>query len=86
MKIGVKIQLTHSKSSRDRYYLVSGSMGNAGTPSNHANNKLEIVNGIDRGNGYQGYMSVDHFLKQEYIPQSAKNIVINYCKDHNLIY
>ena len=38
----MKIQLTKSKSSRDRYYLVSGSMGNYGTAANHANNSFEI--------------------------------------------
>ncbi len=68
----MKIQLTKSKSSRDRYYLVRGSMGNIGTKSSHANNHFEIVNGIDRGNGYQGYQSVDYFLNCEYIPNDAK--------------
>jgi hypothetical protein len=82
----MKIQLTHSKSSRERYYLVNGKMGGYGEPENHANNVFEIVNGIDRGNGYQGYTSVSYFLTEKHVPQSAKNKVIAICKEHNLIY
>lgn len=82
----MKIQLTHSKSSRDRYYLIPGSMGSHGEPKNHVNRKYEIANGIDKGNGYQGYTAVSYFLTLDYIPQSAKDIVINLCKEQNLIY
>lgn len=82
----MKLQLTHSKSSRDRYYLISGSMGSYGTPDNHVNQKYEIAEGIDRGNGYQGYMSVSYFLTLDYIPKSAKNIVIQICNKENLLY
>lgn len=82
----MKIQLTNSKSSRDRYYLVSGSMGNAGESKSHANNYYEIVNGIDRGNGYQGYMSVSYFLTLDYVPLSAKQKVISFCKKHDLLF
>lgn len=82
----MKIQLTKSISSRERYYLVNGSQGNAGDPKNHANHYYHIVNGIDRGNGYQGYISVSYFLTLDYIPQSAKNKVISMCKKNNLIY
>ena len=80
----MKIQLTKSKSSRDRYYLVSGSMGNYGSASNHANNHFEIVNGIDRGNGYQGYQSVDYFLKCDYMPETAKQKVRQILKQKGL--
>ena len=31
-----------------------------------------IVEGYDRGNGYQGYMSVDYVLNDENVPASAK--------------
>lgn len=82
----MKVQLTHSKSSRERYYLIQGQMGSAGESRNHVNHHAEIANGIDRGNGYQGYMAVSYFLKLEYIPQSAKNIVINFCKKNNYSY
>lgn len=82
----MKIQLTKSKSSRDRYYLMNGQQGNAGEPLNHANHKFRVVNGIDRGRGYQGYSSLSHFLTLEYVPQSAKNKVIEICKKENLIY
>jgi hypothetical protein len=83
----MKIQLTHSKSSRDRYYLMEGKMGCAGEPPNHANNHFEIANGIDRGNGYQGYMAVSYFLREmSHVPQSAKNKVIQILKEKHLIY
>lgn len=82
----MKLQLTHSRSSRDRYYLISGSMGNAGFAENHANHRYQIANGIDKGNGYQGYMSVSYFLTQGYIPQSAKNKVISILTKESLIY
>jgi len=80
----MKILLTHSKSSSKRYYLVSGSMGNAGESVNHVNNHFQIVNGIDRGNGYQGYIAVSYFLTLDYIPQSAKDKVMKIIKDKNL--
>ena len=80
----MKIQLTKSKSSRDRYYLVDGSMGGYGETANHANNHFEIVNGIDRGNGYQGYMSVSYFLENKYIPEEAKNKVRGILKGHEM--
>jgi len=82
----MKLQLTHSKSSRDRYYLIDGSMGNHGEPPNHANHKYQIANGIDKVNGYQGYMSVSYFLKQEFIPASAKTKVMSQLKIDNLIF
>lgn len=82
----MKVQLTHSKSSRDRYYLIPGQMGNYGCAENHVNHKYQIANGIDKGNGYQGYMAVSYFLTQEYIPQAAKNKVIAILTKENLIY
>ena len=61
-------------------------MGCAGYPANHANHVYEIVNGVDRGRGYQGYTSVSYFLTQAHIPQSAKDKVIEICKNENLDY
>lgn len=82
----MKIQLTNSKSSRERYYLVNGSMGNYGEVANHVNNHFEVVNGIDRGNGYQGYMSASYFLTLDYIPKEAKEKAIEIFKEKGLIY
>jgi hypothetical protein len=61
-------------------------MGNYGEPANHANHKYHIVNGIDRGRGYQGHMSVSHFLTLDYIPNSAKDKVIALLKSENLAF
>ena|ERR1044072_2487196 len=84
----VKIPLTKSKSSTDRYYLVSadGSMGNIEEPDNHANHKYQIVKGVDKGNGYQGYMSVSYFLQQDRFPQSAKDKITAFLKPQNLMF
>lgn len=82
----MKLALTNSKSSRERYYLINGSMGSYGEPANHANHKYKIANGIDKGNGYQGYISVSYFLSLEYIPASAKNKLIALLKSQNLIF
>ena len=82
----MKIKLNTTQKTRDRYYLISGSMGSYGNPVNHANHKFQICNGIDRGNGYQGYMSVSYFLTVDYISQEMKNKVTDICKSQNLIY
>jgi len=82
----MKLTLTRSKSSLERYYLIPGSMGCAGEPLNHANHKYLIANGVDNGNGYQGYMSISYFLKQDYIPKSAKQKVIRLLSSENLIF
>lgn len=82
----MKMQLTYSKSSRERYYLIDGGMGCAGEPANHANHKYQIANGIDKGRGYQGYISVSYFLQQTFIPQHAKTKVINLLRSENLIF
>jgi hypothetical protein len=81
-----KIALTHSRSSRERYYLISGYMGNLGKSYNHVNNHFKIANGIDKGNGYQGYMAVSYFLKQDSIPQSVKDMIIKICKEKGYTY
>jgi len=65
--------LNKTKFHRERYQIVKGSMDSYGEEFGHPNYHYEIVNGIDRGNGYQGYMSVSYFLKNEYgyIPKEA---------------
>lgn len=72
-----KIQLTKSKSALARYYLICDGqgMGGAGNPKSHYSNRWTVVNGVDRGNGYQGYMSVDYALTVDYLPDSAKAII-----------
>lgn len=74
-----KITLTTGRSSRDRYYLMQDGrgMGGAGKPESHYSWSWVVVNGVDRGNGYQGYMSVDYVLSAEvtWIPESAKRLI-----------
>ena len=69
----MKIILNKTNRPMDRYTLVSDSMGCAGEPENHPSHKYSVANGVDRGNGYQGYTSIDYFLTQEYVPQDVKN-------------
>ena len=78
--------LNKTKRTSDRYQIIPESMGSYGMPANHANNKYSIANGVDRGNGFQGYTSISYFLKQEFIPQEMKDKVIQFCKDRNLDY
>lgn len=78
--------LVKTKHSRDRYRLIDGSMGNYGNPANHVNHKYKVVEGIDRGHGYQGYMAVSYALTLSYIPQEAKDKIIAICKQEGLIY
>ncbi len=82
----MKILLNKTKSSRDRYYLISGSMGNVGCPSNHANNRYEVVNGIDRGQCYQGYMAVSYAINScDYLDKEIKDKIKAICDKDNLI-
>ena len=70
----MNIILNTTKSSRNRYRLISGHMGNYNKPSNSPNHRYVVVNGIDRGNGYQGYMSVTYALNEcDYLPQEVKD-------------
>lgn len=69
----MRIKLNTTRSSRDRYWLTNGSMGCYGEPKNHANHVFEVVNGVDKGNGYQGYMSVSYAMApQSYMPEEAR--------------
>lgn len=63
----MKIILNKTKNSRDRYTLINKGMGGFGLPENHPNNMYSVINGVDRGNGYQGYMSIDYFLSCDYL-------------------
>jgi len=65
--------LNKTKSSYNRYHILNGSMGNYGEPPTSPNHDFEIANGVDRGNGYQGYMSVTYALKKGSMPVEAQN-------------
>lgn len=72
---GLKVSLTTSRSSRDRYYLIkdNSGMGGGGAPVNHYSRLFVVVNGVDRGNGYQGYSSIDYMLSDKSeLPEHAK--------------
>jgi len=73
----MKVILNKTKNSSERHTLISGSMGSAGEPATSPNHKFKVANGVDRGNGYQGYMAVSYFLNGEcYAPKEA----VNKCK------
>lgn len=78
--------LVKTRNPRDRYRLIDGSSGRHGTTKNHVNNYFQIVAGIDKGNGYQCYLSVSYFLTLDYVPQQAKETVIQICKERGLIF
>ncbi len=78
--------LNKTKSASDRYQIIPERMGCHGMPANHANHKYSIANGVDRGNGFQGYTSISYFLTQDFISQEIKNKVIAFCKEKNLDY
>lgn len=67
---------------RDRYRVIPGSQGNYGDPDYYPTHKYTIANGIDRGNGYQGYSSITYFLTEmEYVPIEAKNNLKKFLKE-----
>lgn len=69
----MRVQLNKTRRHSERYWLKSGNMGGHGDPKNHANNNFEVVNGIDQGNGYHGYMSVSYALSPDsYMPKEAR--------------
>jgi len=75
----INIRLGISKSTNERYTLVSGKMGSLGTPKNHINNVAEIESG-------GGIQAVSHFLNASHIEQPLKDKVIKFCESNNLVY
>lgn len=70
----MQIALNKSRSSRDRYYLVNKSMGCYGLPEDAPDHKYSVINGIDRGNGFQGGLSIKCALTEcKYFPEDAKH-------------
>lgn len=66
---------------RNRYRIIPGSQGNYGNPDYYPTHKFIIVNGIDKGNGYQGYYSITYFLTEMgYVPIEAKNNLKKFLK------
>ncbi len=59
-----RYKLNQTRSSRDRLYLLHEGMGGFGDPEDYPTHAWCVVNGVDRGNGYQGYMSVTYALKE----------------------
>lgn len=48
-------------------------MGSSGEPDSSPNHKFVVVNGVDRGRGYQGYTAVNYFLTEDKCaPEEAK--------------
>lgn len=77
--------LNKTKSHRDRYRIVPGNMGNAGDPKDYPTHKYHIVNGINRGNGYQGCMSVAYFFSEDthrYVPEEARKNCVKFLLAH----
>ncbi len=72
--------LNKTTKSRERYRVIPGSMGCAGDPKHYPTHKYEIAAGVDRGNGYQCYMSVTTFLEKGYIPEEAKQKLIAFLR------
>lgn len=57
----------------DRLHLIPEGMGGAGDPIYSPHHKWSIASGVNRGNGYQGYMQILYFLtKCEWAPEEAK--------------
>ncbi|MFA5935040.1 MAG: hypothetical protein WC827_04095 [Candidatus Paceibacterota bacterium] len=69
----MKIILNKTKRSSERYTLISGAMGSYGELKTSPNHSFNIANGIDKGNGYQGYSPVTYFLTSDFAPIEAKN-------------
>ncbi len=65
--------LNKTKSHIKRYRIIPGTTGSSDLPINHVNHSFQIVNGIDRGNGYQGMTAISYFLKEKNYPQEAKD-------------
>jgi len=72
--------LNSTRKPRERYRIVNGGMGYYKDPQDSPNYKYHIAIGIDRGNGYQGSMSIEYFLKEEKPPLLARVNLIKFLK------
>lgn len=61
----------------ERFWLVYNGrgMGGSGSPPEHYLNNFFVGIGVDRGKGYQGYLSIDGALEEEFVPDGVKEAV-----------
>ncbi len=65
--------LNKTKNHRDRLHLISKGFGGSNDPLYSPHHNWSIASGVERGNGYQGYMQILYFLKKcEWAPEEAK--------------
>ena len=64
--------LNTTTKARDRYRIINDGMGCHGDPISDPTHHWSIAEGVDRGNGYQGYMSLDYFFQADFVPRTAK--------------
>ncbi len=71
------IQLTKSRSSRDRFYLVNDGqgMGCYGMPSEHYSHSWLVRSANVNNRGASAYLSVDGALSCEWMPVEAKALI-----------
>jgi hypothetical protein len=75
----IKIVLGICENTNEKYTLISGKFGSAGTPHNHINNFCEIVSG-------GGIKAVSYFLSLDFISQKMKDKVIKCANENSFIY
>ena len=78
-----KIILNKTRKTNDRYTLLNLGMGGAGDPYYYPTHSHCVAQGMDRGNGYQGYMSITFFLNDESHPIEVKEKLISILKTCN---
>jgi hypothetical protein len=90
----MKYILNKTKQTSERYSLIDEGMGGFGDPDYYPTHKYSVVWGVDRGNGYQGYLSISYAFTRDYIPDEAKNNLVKfltqlgyfeYLKDKNML-
>lgn len=76
----MKLILNKTTKSSDRLTLIEGAFGNAGDPQHYPTHKFVVVTGVNRGNGYQGYMSVTYALTEcgAWMPSEARLNLIRF--------
>jgi hypothetical protein len=80
----MKTYLKNSKDWNGRYAYITTETKGAGSfldPPGYHSHFFGIVEGIDRGNGYQGYPSVDYYLNNNDVPKYVKAQIKNIIKD-----
>jgi len=68
----MRVILNNTIKHSDRYSLINEGQGGYGDPLYYPTHKFCVVNGIDRGNGYQGYLSVTYALQHDSVPKEVK--------------